>query len=364
MILLKSENRGRWRKIVLAIVLIFSVGIVSAISKKERDSILNLPMFKKDDLLKYELKGDLISLLNDVGEDRSYHKCKLTSLNERNTDHPVLDVKVKTRGNFRRRKQNCNFPPLRFKFSHKESTGTVFEGQSKLKYVSHCQSLNESYEQHTIEEYLIYKMYNLVSDHSYRTRLLQMSFVDVNTNDTLVKYGFFIEDKDDVATRCGKSVLNFKNIKQYDILRKNMVMLSLFQLMIGNSDWDVSRLHNIDILAVSENSIPMVVPFDFDWSGIINHDYYTLSPTISPDAKYKRMYKGMNWGDEDLEAAFEDFRELKMLFLKIITDCEYLKDENKNRLVAYIEEFYQLIGSKKDVRNEIVKKSQKLPSNK
>jgi len=108
----------------------------------------------------------------------------------------------------------------------------------------------------------------------------------------------------------------------------------------------------------------MVVPFDFDWSGIINHDYYTLSPKISPDAKYKRMYKGMNWGDEDLKAAFEDFRELKMSFMKTITDCEYLKNENKNRLVAYIEEFYQLIGSKKDVRNEIVKKSQKLPSKK
>ena len=360
------ENGGEIRKgrnlILLLVLLVCAGNILSAnpITAKDRDSLLNLPLFKNEDLLKIELKTDLALLINDIAEKRNYHKSELRVFLE-NGKSDVLKVKVKTRGNFRRRKQNCNFPPLRFKIPVKEAMGTEFEGQSKLKYVSHCQSFVDDYEQHTIEEYLIYKMYNQISNHSYRVRLSQVSFVDVNSSDTITKFGFFLEDKDDVALRNGKHILNYKNMKQYEILRENMVMLSLFQLMIGNADWDVGRLHNVDVMSVSEHSIPVVVPFDFDWSGIINHSYYTLSPRIESNAKYKRLYKGMRWSPEELEQAFTNFKELKPSFLEVINSCNYLKTNNRNKLIEYIEKFYELINSKKDVKEVIEKNSQKLP---
>ncbi|WP_133250119.1 hypothetical protein [Marinifilum breve] len=353
----------RGRNLILLLLLFVCTGSVlnaNPITKKDRDSLLNLPLFKNEGLLKIELKTDLALLINDIAEKRKYHKSELKLFSE-NGKADVIQVKVKTRGNFRRRKQNCNFPPLRFKIPVREAIGTEFEGQSKLKYVSHCQSFVDDYEQHTIEEYLIYKMYNLISNHSYRVRLAQVSFIDVNSSDTITKFGFFLEDKDDVALRNGKNILNFKNMKQYEILRENMVMLSLFQLMIGNADWDVGRLHNIDVLSVSEYSIPVVVPFDFDWSGMINHSYYTLSPKIDPNAKYKRLYKGMKWSPEELEQAFTNFKELKPSFLEVISDCTYLKNKNRNKLIDYIEEFYQLINSKKDVREVIEKNAKKIP---
>lgn len=362
----KMENGGRiriGRNLVLLLILLVCTGNIlnaNPITEKDRDSLLNLPLFKNEDLLKIELKTDLALLINDISENRKYHKSELKVFSE-NEKTDLITVKIKTRGNFRRRKQNCNFPPLRFKIPVKEAMGTEFEGQSKLKYVSHCQSFVDDYEQHTIEEYLIYKMYNLISNHSYRVRLSQVSFIDVNSSDTITKFGFFIEDKEDVALRNGKHILNYKNVKQYEILRENMVMLSLFQLMIGNADWDVGRLHNIDVMSVSEHSIPVVVPFDFDWSGIINHSYYTLSPKIEPDAKYKRLYKGMRWSPEDLAQAFTNFKELKPSFLEVINNCDYLKANNRNKLIEYIEEFYELISSRKDVKEVIEKNSQKLP---
>ncbi len=362
----KMENGSVIRKgqnlALLLLLLVCTGNILSAnpITAKDRDSLLNLPLFKNEDLLKIELKTDLALLINDIAEKRKYHKSELKVFSE-NGKADVMEVKVKTRGNFRRRKQNCNFPPLRFKITVKEAVGTEFEGQSKLKYVSHCQSFVDDYEQHTIEEYLIYKMYNLISNHSYRVRLSQVSFIDINSSDTLTKFGFFLEDKEDVAVRNGKHILNFKNMKQYEILRENMVMLSLFQLMIGNADWDVGRLHNIDIMSVSEYSIPVVVPYDFDWSGIINHSYFTLSPKIESDAKYKRLYKGMRWSSEELQQAFTNFNELKPLFLELLNQCEHLKETNRYKLIGYIEEFYHLINSRKDVKEVIEKKAPKIP---
>lgn len=359
---LKNNNKKCFFTKAFLILLIFLYSIpVSAVSKKDRDSLLQLPLFKNEKLLEFELKTNLSNLLNDIGEDRKYHKCELRLIENEKQLGNKIDVEVMTRGNFRRRKQNCDFPPLRFKLPVESVTGTEFEGQSKLKYVSHCQSYEDGFEQNTIKEYLIYKMYNLIDEHSYRVRLSQVSFIDSLTSDTISKFGFFLEDKNDLATRNGKVILHYKNLKQYNILRKNMVMLSLFQLMIGNSDWDVCRLHNIDILSVDEQSIPVAVPFDFDWSGIINHTYFTLDPTIASDAKYKRKYKGYRWSDEEQNAAFTDFNELKEVFLELISQCEYLNEENRHGLTEYILKFYELIGSKKDVKDVIRKNAPKIP---
>lgn len=351
-------------KMSFLIILLFIQSLsANAISKKDRDSLLRLPMFKNENLLQIELKANYFILLNDIGEDRKYHKCQLQFVGNDEKLGSTIEVKVMTRGNFRRRKQNCNFPPLRFKMQTKEVAGTAFEGQSKLKYVSHCQSALDGFEQKAIQEYLVYKMYNLIDKHSYRVRLSQISFIDIITNDTIRKFGFFLEDRNDVATRNGKKILQFKNMKQYNMLRKNMVMLSLFQLMIGNSDWDIERLHNINVLSVDDNSIPIAVPFDFDWSGIINHTYFTLDPQVAPDAKYKRIYKGYKWSDEDFESAFSGFDELKKPFLDLISQCEYLNEENRLGFTEYILKFYELISSKKDIREVILKKSSKIPSN-
>ncbi|MBN2597522.1 MAG: hypothetical protein JXR82_12115 [Marinifilaceae bacterium] len=358
-----KNNTRKWffTKAIIILLLFLCLVPVSAISKKDRDSLLKLPLFKNEKLLEFELKTNLSSLLNDISEDRKYHKSELQLIENDKQIGDRIDVEVMTRGNFRRRKQNCDFPPLRFKLPVERMVGTEFEGQSKLKYVSHCQSFEDGFEQNTIKEYLIYKMYNLIDEHSYRVRLSQISFIDSITNDTIRKFGFFLEDKNDVATRNGKIILQFKNMKQYNMLRKNIVMLSLFQLMIGNSDWNVERLHNIDIVSVDEQSIPIAIPFDFDWSGIINHTYFTLDPNIASDAKYKRLYKGYRWSDEELNAAFTDFNELKEAFLELISQCEYLNEENRHGLTDYILKFYELIGSKKDVKDVILKNAPKIP---
>lgn len=332
-----------------------------AITVQERDSLLNLPLFKNQNLLQIELQTDLAALVNDIADKRKYHQCNLLIRNGDSDQVDSLTVKVKTRGNFRRRKQNCDFPPLRFKIPTKRATGTAFEGQSKIKYVSHCQSLIENYDQHSIEEYLIYRMYNLVSPYSYRVRLAKLTFTDTKSDQRIEKYGFFLESKDDVATRSGRKLLEYKNMKQYHMLRSNMVMLSLFQLMIGNGDWNVEKLHNVDILSVSEHSIPVVVPFDFDWSSIINHKYYTLDPRIPEDAKYKRRYKSYKWSAEEFDSAFSNFKELKPSFMELISTCDYLEELNKQKLITYLEEFYQLIGSRKDIRTVIQKNALEIP---
>lgn len=347
--------------ILLLILMVAGIDFQVMASFQNRDSVAYTDLFSEEKPLRIDLYADYVSLLDDVSDNRVYHDAKFTLKNQSSAFRDMA-VRLKTRGHFRLRKQTCNFPPLRFKFEADQAKGTVFQGQNKLKYVSHCQNDKNDYEQHTLEEFLIYRMYNVFTDYSYQVRLARVNFIDVNGQDTIQRYGFFIEDKTHMADRIGRQVLKFRNVKQYQVLRSNMLVLSLFQYMIGNCDWDVSRLHNLDLMSVNEHSLPVAVPYDFDWSAIIAHDYFVPDPQIDLEAKYKRRYKSYRWTDEEFEAAFNIFHEHRDELMIMISDFEYLDNDNRLKLLAYISEFYDLISSKSDVKEYILKKAKKLPT--
>ena len=350
-------------KLLIFLLSLFVVGInFQALAQfQTMDSVATANLFAEDEALHINLYADYISLLDDVSDKRVYHDARFMVKNTSAT-FSEMPIKLKTRGNFRLRKQICNFPPLRFKFDDNYTKGTIFQGQKKLKYVSHCQNFKKCYEQHTLEEFLIYKMYNVFTDYSYQVRLAKLNFIDTNGWDTIQRYGFFIEDKSHMADRLGRQVLKFKNIKQYQVLRSNILVLSLFQYMIGNCDWDIARLHNVDLMSVDNHSLPVAIPYDFDWSAIISHDYFVPDPQINLEAKYKRRYKSYRWTEDEFEAAFDIFYEHKDDLVDLISDFTILDIENRLKLLSYISEFYDLISSKADVKEFILRKAKELPS--
>jgi len=346
--------------ILLLVLMLAGVDFQVYASVQNEDSTVFADLFSEEEPLYIDLYADFVSLLGDVSNKRVYHDAKFTLRNQ-SSAFSDMAIKLKTRGNFRLRKQTCDFPPLRFKFDADQAIGTIFQGQNKLKYVSHCQNYKNNYEQHTLEEFLVYRMYNVFTDYSYQVRLAHVNFIDINGQDTIQRYGFFIEDKTHLADRIGRQALKFRNVKQYQVLRSNMLVFSLFQSMIGNSDWDVSRLHNVDLMSVNEHSLPVAVPYDFDWSAIIAHDYFVLDPQIDLNAKYKRRYKSYRWTDEEFEATFNIFHEHRDELISLISDFEFLENDNRLKLLAYISEFYDLISSKSDVKEYILKNAKKLP---
>ncbi|MFA8436998.1 MAG: hypothetical protein ACEPOZ_21035 [Marinifilaceae bacterium] len=326
-----------------------------------KDSIAKESFFNSSELLEFTLEADFVTLLNDIDKSRKYHKSQISYRNQQNQAID-LNVKIKTRGKFRLRKQNCNFPPLKFNFSKEGAKGTIFAGQDKLKFVSHCQNDDLMYEQHTLEEYLIYRIYNLITDNSFRVRLARITYVDRNTSDSLTRFGFFVEDRDQMAKRLGRSILEYKNIQQYDVLRSNMIQLSLFQLMIGNTDWSVEKLHNIDLISIDDNSIPLAIPFDFDWSGLIGHSYFVPDPKIDPEAKYQRIYKSYQWNKDDLEKAIQRYLLLKDDLFLFVNTFPYLNLSNREKCIHYLSEFYEIIESKRNIKNYLVKGLPKIPN--
>jgi hypothetical protein len=81
--------------------------------------------------------------------------------------------------------------------------GTVFDGQSGLKLVSHCRDRDDD-QQDVLKEYLVYRTFNLLTEESSRVRLARVTYVDGEDNDDpVVRYAFFIEEAEAMAERLG-----------------------------------------------------------------------------------------------------------------------------------------------------------------
>ncbi len=146
-------------KKLLTIVLLAHVSHTSASS-----------LFEDNAVFEVNLTGPLSSLF----EEENDRKDLPFVLRANDVEH---SIKVRIRGKSRRRV--CSFLPLRISFAVDDTTQSIFEGQDKLKLVTHCREYNSA-QLDTLEEYAAYRIFNLISDVSYKVRLLHITYTDTD----------------------------------------------------------------------------------------------------------------------------------------------------------------------------------------
>ena len=258
------------------------------------------------------------------------------------------NINVSARGVFRL--SQCNMPGLMINF--KNSTApTRLSPLKKMKLVCGC-SNNGYGEQLVLMEYLIYKMYNQVTDMSFKVRLAKINYQD--TRDKIkpyTQYAFFIEDVDEMAQRnkC-KEVQNVTfNTEQTN--RQQMTIVALFQYMIGNTDWAVPNYHNIKLMRADSVSTPYVVPYDFDFAGAINARYATPAEELGIEKVTDRSYRGFARSMLELQMALDIFRKQKDNLLSLVKNFELLNKRERDAMYGYVKEFYDIIEVKSQVQN-------------
>ena len=150
-----------------------------------------------------------------------------------------LDVSIRTRGNFRR--TFCRLPPLQLNFRKSQVKGTQFKKQDKLKLVAPCHN-SPSSRQYVLREYLAYRIYEVLTDRSFGTRLMRLGYIDSDEKlEPWTDFVFVIEDDDDLAKRLNldKVRVGFNEFDQLD--QPTTALVELFQLMIGNNDYSVLK---------------------------------------------------------------------------------------------------------------------------
>ena len=109
-------------------------------------------VFDSDSILQISLQGNIRGLLNDrtTAPPKDF-PMNLPITPEAGTEI-TLPVNMKTRGHFRKLKENCIYPPLLVQFIDTASmTNTWFGHQNELKLVMPCQG-----EEYVLREWMVY----------------------------------------------------------------------------------------------------------------------------------------------------------------------------------------------------------------
>ncbi|MCP5090859.1 MAG: hypothetical protein GY949_08040 [Gammaproteobacteria bacterium] len=274
----------------------------------------------------------------------------------------VLDVEIASRG--KSRLEECSLPPLSINLKRKQVESTLFSGQKKLKLVTQCRG-SSVYRRYLNQEFAVYKIYNLLTDYSFRARMLEVTYRDSSGRADKVQPAFFIESVRAVAERQKMTTVNSNVI---DIAQLDPVQLSifaLFQFMIGNTDWSARKgpgsescCHNGKVIAPPDSALGWVVlPYDFDQAGLINTRYSAPSDLLPIKSVRHRLYRGFCSTNAQLESTIAMFNDKRAAIEGVLTDEQGKASDNKTAL-RYLQGFYEIINDPKKRQKKIVDKCQ------
>lgn len=275
------------------------------------------------------------------------------------TDTGSIDVKLRTRGIFRLK--TCGFPPIRLDLPARKLDNTPFAGEDKLKLVTHCQG-DHSYERNLLREYALYRVFNALTDSSYRVRLAHVTYVDSARHDTVTRYGFLIESDTALAQRIGADPVSSNTL--YDPMTdpSYMTLVAVFQYLIGNTDWSVWHRHNIAIFQRVAPPRPLLaVPYDFDFSGAVNAPYASPPEQLKIQSVRQRVYRGFCQPDSVLSAVLARFRVAKDSIYAAVRAVPDLPERDVRNVLNYFDEFYKVVDNPGAVNREFVRPCRRMP---
>ena len=317
-------------------------------------------IFSGSDEMLVTFTGPWKTIMRNKRKDDTY-PAKFTYTDDEGVEH-TIDVVVSLRGISRRRV--CDFPPLKLHFEKEAVKGTILRGNKSLKLVTYCDT-NSKYEQYYIKEFLAYRIYNQLTDFSYRVRPLMIDYQDSERdNKSITRFSFIIEDTDDLAKRNDVKELDIPGIPYLELDPAVTNRLSLFQFMIGNLDWavtdgpkDDSCCHNARLIGTGNDAVPkFAVPYDFDASGLVNAHYAVPPDGLRVRSIRTRLYRGFCAFNDQLPQTVALFQQKKTDILALFRDNPHLTDRYRDDAIDYIEDFYEIIDDPDKLEKEITDK--------
>jgi hypothetical protein len=266
----------------------------------------------------------------------------------------AVDARLKLRGHWRRQHRNCNFAPIKVEFPKGARAGTIFEGQGDLKLVVHCRK-GERFQQYVVREYLVYRLYNLLTPLSHRVRLVRARYVDSSgKSDSLPAWAFFLENDRKVAQRNQAKLVQATGARWDDVDADHGALVSAFEYLIGGSDWSLPGLHNVLLLRHQDTGTLLPVAYDFDWTGIVNTGYAKPDYRLPIRSVRERLYRGICRTPEEWAPVLARFQAAKPALYAVYDSAPGLDPGYVRATRRYLDDFFEVIGDPARLRREMI----------
>lgn len=307
--------------------------------KKKKQSLLSL--MKYEEVIRVTLDADMTDLIEGKLEqkERVGSFSFMDSLGQKVT----LPIRLETRG--KTRLVRCDIPPILIYFDKPALEEQKFKDYPKLKVVVPCFQ-DRGARDLLYRELLVYKLYELVSDYHFRVQATKLVCLDPSTQDTThILPAFFIESDKEFRKRTNTEELNNYNLDWSDLDPEQAQITAVFQYMISNADWKIDHQHNLKYFRNDEDSPLVLVPYDFDFSGLVNADYAKPNPDYEQKSVRQRIYLGKR--NKYLKRAIKHFLAKETEILETIGQDPHLSIESKKDIKVFLTPFFKCLKSRR-----------------
>ena len=323
--------------------------------KKRRLDAEAIPLFQGEEPIEIVLTADWKAVQRDRNDDSKRLYPGTLAIVTGGAPGTPIPLELRTRGHSRRNPRTCAFAPLRLELPKDKTKGTSFEGHGNLKLGVHCQG-DGIFQQYTLLEYLAGRLHNVLTPRSLRARLARVTYAETDGGKApYTKLGVFFEDVDDMAKRVEARELSVPRQAFQYLDQPQLMFLSMFQYMIGNTDYSIMGLHNIFMLD-DVRGVRLPVPYDFDYSGLVGAHYAVPSRQLGLASVKDRFYRGPCKTEAEVNEALKIFRDKQAELLALpATLVPYgLNDGQRRSAEKYLNEFFELIAKPDRVKRTFV----------
>ncbi len=329
------------RSFVLALAVLFAASPVHAAEPAK-------PLFASDDIIRITIRGPVVAIAKASEESQVSYPGTVTVAGT----SEALPVQLAQRGITRRKSNVCQFPPLRVTFTAPPPAGSLFAGQRRLKLVTHCRAA-EGFQQYVLMEYATYRLYNQVTPKSIRARLAKIDYVDAAGRPIISRVGFFLEDIDDAARRNGlREARMGSRIPVTSLSAVDAGRVGVFQYMIGNLDWAMQAgpagdncCHNTLPIGGGGATGLVPVPYDWDFSGLVDAPYATPPDQIDVSNVRQRRYRGFCRFNNEARATIAAVRAQQAPLMATFASVPGMDPKTVRKATAYLGGFFADIAT-------------------
>ena len=263
-------------------------------------------------------------------------------------------TEIRPRGNMRR--TVCDIPPIKMRFNEEELAARGLDKRSTLKMVILCRN-GGGYEQLVLREYFTYKLYNLITDRSFRVQLAKIKYMDTAGKEKGFdeSFAFFIEHPKDLAERAEAEMLKSQQFSSELMNTDAGERFTMFQYMIGNTDWYYFNGHNVEVCGIPGTPDLIPLPYDFDYAGIVKTPYAVPHDKLGIRSVAERYYQGYCRTEEETMRTIQLFLDKKPQVMELANTFPYFAKYSKKYINKYLKKFYATLENPKSVKREILK---------
>lgn len=317
----------------------------------------NRPLFQTNDTLAFTLTADFKAVNND--RDPSSTKTFPATITTTQADGKSvsLALQIAGRGHSRRNPGVCDFIPLRLEFNKDTRPGTVFAGPHTLKLGTHCRG-SASFDQYILREYAAYRILNILTPDSFRVRLAKGTYVDAATKKVITtRYAMLLEDDQDVAHRLEGRLGTTQDLMFRHVDSPTVMLMTLFEYMIGNTDVSIGTLHNVRIIETATSG-RLTVPYDFDYSGLVNAPYARVDKQLSTLFKIEsvrdRLFRGPCHTPAEWEPVFDKVNAARPAINTLLETLPDFTPGSLKDAKGYLDEFYKTINDPRNAKQALI----------